>query len=80
MTEPLYTVAESWAKHAHVDNGKYLEIAQSVRDPDGFWVEHGRRIDWIKPYTRVKRTSSEPGKVAIKWFDDVHHKRFDELH
>ena len=71
MTEPLYTVAESWAKHAHVDNGKYLEMyAQSVRDPDGFWGEHGRRIDWIKPYTRVKRTSFEPGKVAIKWFDD----------
>jgi acetyl-CoA synthetase len=71
MTEPLYTVAESWAKHAHVDNDKYLEMyAQSVRDPDGFWGEHGRRIDWIKPYTRVKRTSFEPGNIAIKWFDD----------
>ena len=71
MTEPLYTVAESWAKHAHVDNAKYLEMyARSVRDPDGFWGEHGRRIDWIKPYTRVKRTSFEPGNIAIKWFDD----------
>ena len=44
--------------------------AQSIGDPEAFWGEHGRRIDWIKPYERVKNTSFEPGKVAIEWYGD----------
>ena len=44
--------------------------AQSVRDPEGFWGEHGKRIDWIKPYSWVKRTSFAPGNVSIEWFGD----------
>jgi acetyl-CoA synthetase len=43
---------------------------QSVRDPERFWGEHGKRIDWIKPYTWVKRTSFAPGNVSIEWFGD----------
>ena len=31
---------------------------------------HGKRIDWIKPFTKVKNTCFEPGKVSIKWFED----------
>ena len=44
----------------------------TARSPtrDGFWGEIGRRIDWIKPYTRVKNTSFDPGNVSIKWFED----------
>src|SRR3712207_2632697 len=42
----------------------------SVEDPDGFWGEHGRRIDWIKPYTKVKNTSFAPGQASIRWFED----------
>ncbi len=34
-----------------------------------FWGEHGKRIDWFKPYTKVKNTSFT-GKVSIKWFED----------
>jgi acetyl-CoA synthetase len=44
--------------------------ARSVRDPEGFWGDHGKRIDWIKPYTWVKRTSFAPGNVSIEWFGD----------
>ena len=43
---------------------------RSVADPQGFWGEIGRRIDWIKPYTKVKNTSFGPGDVSIKWFED----------
>ncbi len=43
---------------------------RSVTDPDGFWGEVGRRIDWIKPYTKVKDTSYDPHHVSIKWFED----------
>src|SRR4051794_2947993 len=44
--------------------------AQSVSTPAAFWAEHGKRIDWIKPFTKVKNTSFAPGKVSIKWFED----------
>jgi acetyl-CoA synthetase len=43
---------------------------RSITDPDGFWGEMGKRIDWIKPYTKVKNTSFDPHNVSIKWFED----------
>ncbi|WP_274872897.1 acetate--CoA ligase, partial [Serratia marcescens] len=43
---------------------------QSVQDPEAFWGEHGKILDWIKPYTKVKNTSFDPGHVSIRWFED----------
>ncbi|GAA3901223.1 acetate--CoA ligase [Gibbsiella dentisursi] len=43
---------------------------QSVQDPAAFWREHGKILDWIKPYTRVKNTSFDPGHISIRWFED----------
>jgi len=66
----LFPVPEAFAKTAWADNDKYLEMyKRSVEDPEGFWGEHGKRIDWIKPYTKVKDTSFS-GDVHIKWFHD----------
>ena len=71
MSEMLYKVPENWPAQAHVDDARYRDMyAQSVRDPEGFWGDHGKRIDWIKPYTWVKRTSFAPGNVSIEWFGD----------
>jgi len=59
------------AASAHVDAKKYGEMyAASVADPEAFWGEHGKRIDWIKPFTKVKNTSFEHDNVSIKWFED----------
>ena len=67
MAEMLYKVPESWPAQAYVDDAGYRDMyARSVRDPEGFWGDHGKRIDWIKPYTRVKRTSFAPGNVSIE--------------
>jgi len=67
----VHPVSDEWAKRAHVDNDKYLEMyRQSVEDPDGFWGEHGKRVDWIKPYTTVKNTSFDYDNVSIKWYED----------
>ncbi|SFL40122.1 acetate--CoA ligase, partial [Shimia haliotis] len=44
--------------------------AASINDPEGFWAEHGKRVDWIKPFTKVKNASFAPGQVDIKWFED----------
>jgi acetyl-CoA synthetase len=71
MSEMRYKVPASWSASAHVNEAKYHEMyTQSVRDPERFWGEHGKRIDWIKPYTWVKRTSFAPGNVSIEWFGD----------
>ncbi|MFN3955812.1 MAG: acetate--CoA ligase [Pararhodobacter sp.] len=66
-----YNPSAEFVARAHVDAASYASLyAASVNDPEGFWRAHGRRIDWIKPYTRVKDTSFEFGKVDINWFAD----------
>jgi acetyl-CoA synthetase len=66
----VYPVPAETAKSALIDNDKYNEwYERSVKDPDGFWGEHGKRVDWIKPYTKVKNVSYS-GDVSIKWFED----------
>ncbi|EBA12319.1 Acetate--CoA ligase [Roseobacter sp. CCS2] len=59
------------AANAHADQTTYEKMyAASIEDPETFWGEHGKRLDWIKPYTRVKNTSFAPGNVDIKWYED----------
>jgi acetyl-CoA synthetase len=71
IAERAYDVPGEWTKHAWADQAEYKEMyARSVNDPDGFWGEHGKRIDWIKPYTKVQNASFAPSKVSIKWFED----------
>ncbi|GAN49243.1 acetyl-CoA synthetase [Methylobacterium sp. PvP062] len=71
MEGKVIEVQSAWREGAHVDDAKYREMyAASVADPDAFWAEHGKRIDWMKPFSTVKNTSFEPGKVSIKWFED----------
>ena len=50
--------------------GYARKYAASVADPEAFWGEAGKRLDWIKPYTRVKSTSFAYPDVSIKWFED----------
>ncbi len=70
MSEKVYSVLASAKKNALIDNDTYLSwYKQSVKDPEKFWGKHGKRIDWFKPYTKVKNTSFT-GKVSIKWFED----------
>ncbi|OQM73821.1 acetate--CoA ligase [Manganibacter manganicus] len=66
----VHPVQPAWKKNALIDNETYLKwYADSVGDPDKFWDEHGKRIDWFKPYTKVKNASFE-GDVSIKWYED----------
>jgi acetyl-CoA synthetase len=67
----VFPVQEAVAKQAWVDEKKYQAMYQrSVDDPEGFWAEHGKRIDWFKPYTKIKDTSYDPHDVHIRWFYD----------
>lgn len=71
MTDTVIPVPADVAASALVDEAAYRAMYErSIRDPDGFWGEHGKRIDWIRPYTKVKNTSFDPHRVAIRWFED----------
>jgi len=66
----VHKVKPAWKKNALIDNETYLKwYAESVKNPDRFWGKHGKRIDWFKPFTKVKNTSFK-GKVSIRWFED----------
>ena len=66
----FFPVKPEIAKTAYVDEAAYASMyEQSIKDPEAFWGEHGKRIDWIKPYTKVKDVSYT-GDVHIKWFYD----------
>ncbi|HHC6470685.1 TPA: acetate--CoA ligase [Vibrio parahaemolyticus] len=67
----VYPVKENIKTHTHADNDTYLAMyQQSVTDPESFWNEHGKIVDWIKPFTKVKSTSFDTGHVDIRWFED----------
>jgi acetyl-CoA synthetase len=52
MSEEVIAVSPDWAKRAYVDDAKYKEMYEaSIKDPARFWGEHGKRLDWIKPYS-----------------------------
>ena len=71
MTGKVYEVPAEWSKRAFIDDAKYKQMYEhSINDPNGFWGEHAKRIDWFKPFTKVKNTSFDPHKVSIKWFED----------
>ena len=71
MTEKNYPVTSAWSQHAFIDDAKYqIMYAASVNDPDQFWGEHGKRIDWMKPFTKVKNTNFGTDNVDIRWFED----------
>ena len=71
MSNTNYPVSAQWAERAWVNEAKYKEMYErSIKDPNGFWGEIGRRIDWMKPYTIVKNTSYDPSNVSIKWYED----------
>ena len=71
MSGKSYPVSSFWKERAYIDLAKYHELYNwSVQDPEAFWADQARRIDWIKPFTRVKNTSFLPDYVSIKWFED----------
>ncbi|HCH50439.1 MAG TPA: acetate--CoA ligase [Proteus sp.] len=59
------------AEHALINKEQYQkDYALSIKNPEAFWADKGKIIDWITPYTVVKNTSFDPGHVRIRWFED----------
>ncbi len=71
MTNTTHAPSAEFSANAHIDAATYDTMyAASISDPDGFWANEAKRIDWMKPFTKVKNVSYEFGNVSIKWFED----------
>jgi acetyl-CoA synthetase len=71
MLDQMHQPPAEMVARAFVDADGYARMyAASIADPEAFWGEHGRRLDWIRPYSRVKNTSFNYDNVSIRWFED----------
>ncbi len=71
MSDKMYPPSADFIANAHINKEKYDAMyASSIDDPNSFWAEHGKRVDWIKPFTKVKNVNYTYPDVSIKWFED----------
>ncbi len=67
----IIKVSDSWANHAYVNESKYKKKYKlSIKENDKFWAKEGKRITWIKKYTKIKDVKYSKDEVKIKWFYD----------
>ena len=67
----MFHPSEALAKDALIDNAGYQAMyADSLADPEAFWAEQGKRIDWIKPYTEISDVSYDASDLHIRWYAD----------
>ena len=71
MSDKMYPPSADFIANAHINKDKYDAMyAASVNDPEAFWAEHGKRVDWMTPFTKVKNVNYAYPDVSIKWFED----------
>jgi acetyl-CoA synthetase len=71
MADKIYDIPAEWGQRAYVNDAKYKDMyARSIKDPNAFWSEQAKRIDWIKPFSKGKNATFGPGNVSIKWFEN----------
>ena len=69
--DDLYKPSNKIVENAHINKSKYEEMyKESISNPIKFWSEHGKRIDWIKNYEKVRDFSYDQKNLYIKWFED----------
>ena len=67
----IFEPSADLAKSALIDANGYAALYQdSIANPDQFWAEHGKRIDWIKPYSQISDVSYDATDLHIKWYAD----------
>ena len=69
--ELIYRTKKDWISKALVNKSQYeKKYKASIKDNDSFWKKEGKRINWIKPYTKIKDVKYSKSDVKIKWFYD----------
>ena len=67
----IIKVSDSWANHAYVNESKYKKKYKlSIKENEKFWGKEGKRISWIKKYTKIKDVKYSKEEVKIKWYYD----------
>ncbi|KAA0011779.1 acetate--CoA ligase [Billgrantia pellis] len=69
--QKVYPVSDDFAANAWIDRETYQTLyKQSVDDPEGFWAEQAKRVEWFKSPTKIKHTSFDSNNVDIRWYED----------
>ena len=67
----VFKVPPTWEKQAYVNQSQYSKKYKlSLKDNEGFWAKEGKRITWMKPYTKIKDVKYSKEDVSIKWYYD----------
>ena len=70
-SEKIYKTKSEWIKNAYANKSMYeKKYKESLRNNNDFWAKEGKRITWIKPYTKIKDVTYSKTDVSIKWFYD----------
>jgi acetyl-CoA synthetase len=71
MNSKIYPAPENFVARARIKRDDYRRLyAESIRDPELFWAREGKRLDWIRPYTKIKDVSFDAADFRIRWFYD----------
>ena len=69
--QKIYKVPAALAKRAWIDADRYAGFyRQSIDDSEGFWAGQADRIDWIKPFSKIRDVSFAKDDVHIRWYYD----------
>ena len=69
--ELVFKVPKKWSKNAYVNKSQYeKKYKLSIKDNEGFWKKEGKRINWIRPYTKIKDVKYSKTEVKTKWYYD----------
>ena len=67
----VFPVSDAWATKAHMNAQAYkAAVARVDADPEGYWGDVGRRLDWITPFTQVKDVSFDKADFRVRWYAD----------
>jgi acetyl-CoA synthetase len=67
----VFPVPPEWARRAHINAAGYEAAVRRIEtDPDGYWRDFGRRLDWMRPFSKVKDVSFAADDFRIRWYED----------
>jgi hypothetical protein len=67
----VFPVPEAWAKNALMGAADYEAAVRRVAlDPDGYWTDVAKRLDWMTPFTEVKDVSFDAKDFRVRWYAD----------
>jgi acetyl-CoA synthetase len=70
-TVSVFAPSQELVAQAHANDAQYKALYEaSIADPDAFWDSHGKRIDWMKPYSQISDVSYDADDLHIKWYAD----------